>query len=114
MTAEQRVTLRGILPGTVTWATIFDDGRLVVELYDHSEVAHRMLGNDVAFLLHVCAADKDDAFARLVPEAQSSSTSDRDAQLLQVVQERFRDYYEVKHWLEEQGIPFRHEFVPWA
>ncbi len=111
---EKRVKLRGVLAHTASSAAIRADGSLVVELYDFSDEAHRLLGNDVAFLLELGAAEKDEVLARLVPEQQSPSTPDRDAVLLQLIAERFADYYDVMRWLEEQGIPFTKEFEPWA
>jgi hypothetical protein len=114
MTAEKRVRLRGVLAQTATWATIGDDGTLVVELYDHSDDAHRWLGNDVAFLLHLSAADKDRMLARLLLQAQTTRAPDGDALLLRLLEERFDDYYAVQQWLNDQGIPFRKEFEPWA
>jgi hypothetical protein len=113
MTTEKRVKLRGVLAQTASWVTIGEDGSVVVELYDFSDAAHQCLGNDVAFLLHLDAAAKGDALARLQPGGPSPS-ADKDALLLQLVAERFADYYDVERWLNEHGIPFRKEFEPWA
>lgn len=114
MTAEKRVRLRGVLAQTASWVTVADDGGLVVELYDFSACAHTLLGNDVAFLLKVDAADKDEMAARLLAQAQPANAPERDERLLHFVQERFADYYDVKRWLEDNGIPFHKEFEPWA
>ena len=113
MTAEKRVELRGVLEDTVSSASIGGDGSLVVRLFDFSTEAHSFLGRDVAFLLHVAAADKEETCKRLLHEAQPAGL-DRDDALLRAMQERFADYYEVKQWLEEQRIPFRKEFDWWA
>ncbi len=114
MTAERRVRLRGVLAQTASWATIGDDGGLIVELYDFSDEAHHLLGNDVAFLLHVGAAGKREALARLRPGAQPANEPEGDALLLRLLAERFADYYAVEQWLAGEGIPFRKEFEPWA
>ena len=114
MTTEKRVKLRGILAQTASSATIGADGGLVVELYDFSDAAQRCLGNDVAFLLEIGAADKGAVLARLLGGQPSPNGSDRDALLLQLVVERFDDYYAVEQWLNDEGIPFRKEFEPWA
>jgi hypothetical protein len=114
MTGDKRVKLRGVLAQTASSAAIADDGGLVVELYDFSGAAQKWLGNDVAFLLKVDAAQKAEALARLLPPEQSSSERDGDALLLRLLAERFADYYDVERWLSDQGIPFRKEFEPWA
>jgi hypothetical protein len=114
VSAEKRVKLRGVLAHTASWAIVGDDGGLVIELYDFSTEAHTWLGNDVAFLLHLSAGDKDRVLARLLLQAQATRTPDGDALLLKLIEERFDDYYAVQQWLNEQGIPFRKEFEPWA
>ena len=114
MTAEKRVKLRGVLAHTASSAAIDGDGNLIVELYDFSAEAHHWLGNDVAFLLELGPAAKDAALRRLSGGQDAKNASDPDAQLLQLVAERFDDYYAVEQWLTEQGIPFRKQFEPWA
>jgi hypothetical protein len=34
--------------------------------------------------------------------------------LFECLQGRFRDYFEVKEWLDANGIPYREEFDGWA
>ncbi|MDP9105720.1 MAG: hypothetical protein M3N49_07285 [Candidatus Eremiobacteraeota bacterium] len=116
MMPEQRVKLRGILAQTASSAAIDGDGNLVVELYDFSAEAHRWLGNDVAFVLKIDAADKAEALRRLRTTAHfaDASEGDGDTALLRLVAERFDDYYDVERWLNDQKIPFRKEFEPWA
>jgi hypothetical protein len=114
MTAEKRVKLRGVLAHTASSAAIDGDGNLVVELYDFSAEAHRWLGNDVAFVLHIDAADKAEALRRLRAAGHFADAYDDDAALLQLLAERFDDYYDVERWLNDEGIPFRKEFEPWA
>ncbi len=113
MTDEKRVKLRGVLAKTASWAIAGDDGGLVIELYDFSDDAHALLGNDVAFLLQLDAAAKDAALVRLFG-GEPPSDADRDALLLHLIGERFDDYYAVQQWLTDQGIPFRKQFEPWA
>ncbi len=118
--AEQRVKLRGVLAHTASSAAIDGEGNLVVELYDFSAEAHHWLGNDVAFMLKIAAADKAEALRRLrtaqhpAYALDSGRDSNSDATLLQLVAERFDDYYDVERWLNDEGIPFRKEFEPWA
>jgi hypothetical protein len=114
VSTERRVKLRGVLAHTASSASIGADGSLVVELYDFSPEAHKCLGNDVAFLLHVGPAGKDEALKLLVPSARPASASEADDLLLHAMQERFADYYDVERWLGDEGIPFRKEFDSWA
>jgi hypothetical protein len=111
---DKRVKLRGVLAHTASSAAIGDDGGLVVELYDFSADAHTWLGNDVAFLLELGPAEKDAALRQLLGGHEAPNAPDPDALLLQLVAERFDDYYAVEQWLNEQGIPFRKRFEPWA
>lgn len=106
--------LRGVLEHTASWAAIDDSGGLVVELYDFSAEAHRWLGNDVAFLLRLDPAAKDEAAHRLLSAGDAATASERNDRLLRALAARFADYHAVREWLEEQGIPFRKEFEPWA
>jgi hypothetical protein len=111
---QKRVKLRGVLNNTASSAEIDTAGNLVVELYDFSDDAHTWLGNDVAFQLVLDTAGKDAVLERLRSADAASAAADPDELLLGLVQERFSDYYAMKHWLEEQGIPFGKEFEPWA
>ena len=114
MNVPNRVDLRGVLPHTASCAAVDERGRLIVELYDFSDEAHRRLGNDVAFVLKLDPAEKERVLARLRTAHAVPDTADADALLLALVRERFADYYDVKQWLEAEGIPFRKEFEPWA
>ena len=106
--------LRGVLAQTASTAAIEADGSLVVELYDFSDAAHTWLGNDVAFLLTLGPGEKSELLTRLLPDDEPVRTADRDALLLNLLAERFDDYYDVERWLTDQAIPFRKEFDPWA
>ena len=106
--------LRGVLDHTASSAEIDTAGNLVVELYDFSTDAHRWLGNDGAFQLVLDAAGKDAVLELLRSADAAPAAADSDELLLTLVQERFGDYYVMKQWLEEQGIPYRKVFEPWA
>ncbi|MDB5072626.1 MAG: hypothetical protein JWM87_3737 [Candidatus Eremiobacteraeota bacterium] len=114
MSTDKRVKLRGVLDHTASSAEIDTAGDLVVELYDFSDDAHTWLGNDVAFQLVLDAAGKDAVLQRLRSADAAPAGADNDELLLGLVQERFCDYYAMKQWLEEQGIPYRKVFEPWA
>ncbi len=117
MSEAKQVKLANGLPHTASWARIAEDGSLVVELYDFSPDAETWFGNDVAFLLHVRPRDKQRVLAHLLREragTDGDDDSDADTKLLRLMGERFADYYAVKEWLDQNGIPYGKEFEPWA
>jgi len=110
-----RVKLRGSLDQTASWAEILSDGSLVIELYDFSADAQQWLGNDVAFTVVIPAEARVEMLSRLSDgRILPSGVAERDNLLLHLIQGRFADYYAAKHWLDEQAIPYRAEFEPWA
>ena len=111
----KRVKLKGVLERTASSAEIKSDGSVVIELYDFSNEAEKWLGNDVAFLLKVSSGDKSRMLSCLTKgQNQLAGSLDRDELLLQLLKERFADYYAVKQWLEENKIPYQKEFDSWA
>ena len=112
---EKLVDLKGSLKHTTSSAQIKSDGSLVIELYDFSSEAEKWLGNEVAFLLKVFPCDKSKMLSCLLEgQKQMLDESQEDNLLLQLIGERFTDYYEVKQWMEENKIPYEKEFDPWA
>ena len=110
-----KVKLRGSLDQTASWAEILSDGSLVIELYDFSADAQEWLGNDVAYTVVIPAEAGVEMLSRLSDgRTLPSRVSERDRLLLHLIQQRFADYYAAKHWLDEQAIPYRAEFEPWA
>jgi hypothetical protein len=87
---------------TVTWIWL-ENGQLKVEYYDFSEEAQRMFGNDIAYTITVHEMSK--LFAN----------SDQDeSSLVKWMTEKFRSYFEIKKWLEENTIRFETEIESWA
>ena len=112
---EKLVDLKGGLKHTTSSAQIKSDGTLIIELYDFSSEAEKWLGNEVAFLLKVSADDKSKMLSCLLGrQNQKLDESQGDDLLLQLIGERFTDYYEVKQWIEDNEIPYEKEFDPWA
>lgn len=107
------VKLSGGVPGTATFVYGGPDGGLVIELYDHRPQAEDSFGNDVAFLLHIAAEEKPRLVALLRDPGQPAGASD-DAELLGLLRDRFRDYYDVQRWLDANAVPYRKEFDSWA
>jgi len=105
----ERLTLADSLPHTVTWVYIGDGGRLTIEWYDFSEEAENSLGGDVAFLLHIDDAGKQQIGA-LLADTSAPPGDTCDDTLLQMIQQRFGNYFEIKSWLIDNNIPFESEF----
>ena len=105
----KRLELSNSLPHTVTWVYIGDSDRLTIEWYDHSEEAENSLGGDVAFLLHLDDAGKRQIGA-LLTDPTAPPGDIRDDTLLQMIQQRFGNYFEIKAWLIDNNIPFEAEF----
>jgi hypothetical protein len=96
-------------PGTASFVYGGPHDSLVIEFYDYSPHAESCFGNDVAFLIHVDAEHKSQVVSLLRGPGQPP-TNGGDEELLSLLQDRFRDYFEVKRWLDENGIPYRRTF----
>jgi hypothetical protein len=99
---DEKVKLSGGPKKTVTWIWL-EEGQLKVEFYDFSETAERMFGNDIAYTLTV------NEMTKLYCLAKQDESS-----LTQWVAEKFKSYFGIKQWLEENGIRFGKEVDPWA
>ena len=93
----EKVKLNGGPEKTVTWIWLEAD-ILKAEFYDFSEVAERMFGNDIAYVLTV--EDMDKLFS--VTEQNQSS-------LMQWITKNFSSYFDLEKRLEENGIRFHRE-----
>jgi hypothetical protein len=109
MSDAGRVRLRGGPEGSASWAYATEAGDLVVECYDYGKEANAHFGTDVAFLVTVAAADKARVFARLGGEGTVT-----DAVLLDLIAARFASYFDARRWLDDERIPYRHDFDSWA
>ena len=98
----EKVKLSGGPEKTATWIWLEDD-RLKVEFYDFSETAHKMFGNDIAYVLTI----------NEMPNLYSLSKRD-ETSLVQWLAQNFKSYFGIKQWLEENGIGFNKEVDPWA
>ena len=103
--ADRRVKLTGGLEKTVTWIWLHPEtgGHLKVELYDFSETAQRMFGNDIAYTITVNEMDR-----------MLSVTKQDESSLSPWIAENFKSYFDVKKWLEENEIGFSVEIESWA
>lgn len=101
--------------GSSSSAEINRAGDLVIEFYDFGSEAQACWGNDVAFLLTVKAVDKRPLLERLLGRPLSKWESlCLDAHLLKALEVRFENYFQVRDWLTENGVPFEKSFDSWA
>ena len=98
----EKTKLAGELEKTVTWIWLEED-QLKVEVYDFSETAQRMFGNDIAHTLTVTDMKK-----------LYLLTKQDELSLLKWMAENFKSYFGIKQWLEENEIDFRVEIESWA
>lgn len=100
-----KVKLTGGPEKTATWIWLDPEtvGQLKVELYDFSELAQRMFGNDIAYILTV------NEMTKLYSLTEHDETS-----LIPWLRENFKSYFDIKQWFEENGIDFHKEVDPWA
>ena len=102
MPETKKVKLSGGPEKTVTWVWL-EKGQLKVEFYDFSELAQRMFGNDIAYTLTVDEMEK-----------LYSLTRQEEEFLLAWLQQNYKSYFEIKNFLEENGIAFQKEIESWA
>ena len=88
---------------TVTWIWLDGRNELNVELYDFSETAQRMFGNDIAYTITVHEMMK-----------VFSLTRQTEASLIQWMEENFHSYFGIKKWLEDNEITYDIERENWA
>ena len=87
---------------TVTWVWL-ENGQLKVEYYDYSELAQRMFGNDIAYTLTIHEMEKLYSLAR-----------QKETSLIAWLQQKYKSYFEIKKFLEENEIAFHKETESWA
>jgi hypothetical protein len=111
---KKRVKLKGVLENTTTSVEIMDDGSMVIEFYDFSKEAESSFGNDVAYILTVNCSEKEKVLLRLAKKQEMTDNLDKDKILLRLMEEQFKDYFEIQEWLQANGIEYRKSFDPWA
>lgn len=98
----EKIRLTGGPEKTVTWIWL-EEEQLKVELYDFSETAQRMVGNDIAYTITV----------EEITKLHSLNENDEEL-LIKWMSEEFHSYFEIKRWLEENGIGFSVAIESWA
>jgi hypothetical protein len=98
----EKFKLAGGPDKSVSWIWL-EGNKLKVEYYDFSEPAHKFFGNDIAWTLTV--DDMEKLFATVNQDEPS---------LIPWMEQYFKSYFDVKQWLEENGIEFSVERESWA
>ena len=99
---SEKIKLAGEPDKTATWIWL-DGGQLKVELYDFSETAQRILGNDFAQTITV--EDMQMVYSKMEKDETT---------ILPWMEQYFKSFFGIKQWLEENGIDFRVERESWA
>ncbi len=105
-----RIRFPGGPSGSTSWA-YWRETALVVEFYDHGAEAETTFGHDIAFLLSLDGGAQH-RLMELLPD-ESGGPGDI-ASLPERLARRFTSYFEVRAWLDRQGIAYEHEFDSWA
>ncbi len=106
------VKLKSPWDHSAAWARVMVDGRIELELYDFSEEAQSHMGNDVAWIWIVAAADKPRVL-ELLQEQAAGLISD-DVALLDALARHFAHVHAIRDWLREKQIPLEEKFDSWA
>jgi hypothetical protein len=119
-----KIKLKGILPKTADWVYFDENDDLVIEHYDFSEDAQNSFGRDVAFLIKVPQSRLRKLVQRLNkkkyfwnPFENRFLTRDQPqakVQILELLAEKFSDYYGIQTWLLNEKIKFIKSFDDWA
>lgn len=102
MPETTKVKLSGGPEKTATWIWL-EKGQLKVDFYDFSELAQRMFGNDIAYTLTVDNMEKLYSLVRQEEEF-----------LIAWLQQKYKSYFEIKNFLEENEVAFHKEIESWA
>lgn len=106
------VRLESPWSGASAWARVLADGRLELELYDHSPEAQSSMGNDVAWIWTVAAADRG-RVVRALEEFTGFVIGD-DRGLLEALGARFDHVHAVRDWIRSVGVVVEERFDGWA
>lgn len=111
-TARPHIDLRSPWDGASAWATILDDGRIQLELYDHGEQAQATFGNDVAWDYTIQSEEKPKLIEALAKRAGRAAAGDQ--AILTSFAGAFENVHAVRDWLKQEEIAFVETFDSWA
>ena len=93
-------------------ASVLEDGRIELDLYDFSEEAQSSMGNDVAWFWRIETAH----IPRLIEllEERTGTPIRDDQALLAAFAQHFSHVHAIRDWLKEKWIPYEEIFDSWA
>lgn len=106
---ELRVDLGESSENVTTWAYIEEDGTLVIERYDRSQVAEQAFGSECSTFLRIAPDDKKAVF-----EILSDSEPYSDQSLLELLEADFDQFLSVKEYFIDNDISFDKSFNPFV
>jgi len=113
---KARLTIKLKSPFTGTQssasASVLEDGRIDLDLYDFSDEAQSSMGNDVAWIWRVEAVHKPRLMALL--EERIGTPIRDDQAMLDAFAQSFSHVHAIRDWLKEKWIPFEEKFDSWA
>jgi len=101
-TERRSVRIGSPWTGASAWARMMTDGRLELELYDHSQEAEQSMGGDVAWIYVVEPAE--------IPRLLDLLGLQDETALLEAFARRFPHVHAVRDWLQRQQIPYTEQF----
>jgi len=113
---KARLTIKLVSPFTgdksTATASVLEDGRIQLDLYDFSEEAQSSMGNDVAWIWTI----ETDHIPRLIEllEKRTGTAIQDDQTLLEAFARNFSDVHAIRAWLKENWIPYKEQFDSWA
>lgn len=93
-------------------ATVLEDGRIDLDLYDFSDEAQSSMGNDVAWIWRIEAVHKARLIALL--EERTGTPIPDDQAMLEAFAQSFAHVHAIREWLKEKWIPYEEKFDSWA
>ena len=93
-------------------ASVLEDGRIELDLYDFSEEAQSSMGNDVAWFWRIETAH----IPRLIEllEERTGTPIRDDQALLDAFARHFSHVHAIRDWLKEKWVPYEEIFDSWA
>lgn len=109
--ARHAVKLKGVLPNTLSWVRILEDGRIELEYYDRHAGAEDHSGGDVAWMYRIAPSEETRMRQLLAERTKTNITNDR--AMLAAFANSFRDAWAAREWLRANGVAFEEQFDSW-
>lgn len=111
----RRIRLRGKHDKAASSVGMTESGALLVEYFDFGDDAHDRFGHDVATRLMLDEEEACNVQALLEDELTAAGDVDpASLTLLEMIERRFTDYFQVQEWLQSKGVQFAKDFDAFA